>query len=143
MLKKRFLHIACIMMISSVLVYSLMLDHTPKNPVSDKEQLAIEASSVYPLMDRDWTVKYHVKKQKVYIENFIPRFSFHGSVSQLPDQQDGYIAVFVNGRWKMNAHQSIFIIKNLNRGKNEITLKLKKKNGSNYGINKRLSVHVR
>jgi hypothetical protein len=104
---------------------------------------AIEASSVYPLMEKDWAINYRVKKQRIYVENIIPRFSFQGNASEGMNRLEGYIAVFINGKWTMNANKSIFILKNMNQGKHKITLQLKKKDGSNYGIKKNIYVHIR
>jgi hypothetical protein len=109
----------------------------------EQELKAIEASAAYSIMDKDWSVNYHVKKKRIYVENIIPKFSFQGSVNKKTNDLDGYIAVFVNGKWKMNVNQSIFILKNMNQGKHKITLQLKKKDGSDYGLNKNIYVHIR
>ncbi|WNB90516.1 hypothetical protein [Bacillus sp. NEB1478] len=103
----------------------------------------IEATASYPLSGRDWAVKYRVKKKGIYFENVISRFSFQGSDSNLPSNMDGYIAVFIDGKWKMNVHKSIFIIKQLPQGKHEVSLRLKKKDGTDYGLKKDIYVHVR
>ncbi|MED1862731.1 hypothetical protein P4V41_04640 [Fictibacillus nanhaiensis] len=108
-----------------------------------QEPSALEVSASYPLMDKDWAVNYHVKKQRIYFENIITRFSFQGGLTKTPGTKDGYIAVFVNNKWKMNANQSMFILKNMNPGKHKITLQLKKKDGSNYGLKKNIVVQVR
>jgi hypothetical protein len=107
------------------------------------ESQTVEVSASYPLTDKDWAVNYHVKKQRVYFENIISRFSFQGGLTKTPGNKDGYIAVFVNNKWKMNANQSMFILKNMNPGKHSITLQLKKKDGSDYGIKKNIVVQVR
>ncbi|KZE63339.1 hypothetical protein AWM68_15065 [Fictibacillus phosphorivorans] len=103
---------------------------------------AVMASSLYPLMDKDWAVNYHVKKKRIYIENIIPRFSFQGSHTKTPGNQDGYIAVFINNKWRMNANQSMFILNRMTPGKHKITLQLKKKDGSDYGLKKDIVVHI-
>jgi len=108
-----------------------------------QESKAVEVSASYPIMDKDWAVNYHVKKQHIYFENIISRFSFQGGLKKTPGNKDGYIAVFVNNKWKMNANQSMFILKNMNPGKHRITLQLKKKDGSDYGIKKNIVVQVR
>ncbi|MDR7072123.1 hypothetical protein [Fictibacillus barbaricus] len=105
-----------------------------------EKQESVEASS-YPLTDRDWSVKYHVKNKGIYFENVITRFSFQGSDSKLASR-DGFIAVFIDGKWKMNVHQSIFIIKQMPQGKHEVSLRLKKKDGTDYGLKKNIYVHV-
>jgi len=104
---------------------------------------AIEASAVYPLMDKDWAVNYRVNKQRIYIENIIPRFTFQGANSNPSKQLNGYIAVFINGKWTMNANQAMFITKKLHNGKHKITLQLKKKDGSDYGLKKNIVVRIR
>jgi hypothetical protein len=111
--------------------------------ILDKNNPAIEASSIYPLMEKEWAVNYRVKKHRLYIENIIPRFSFQENTAKVPQQMDGYIAVFINGKWTMNANKSIFILKNMSQGKHKITLQLKKKDGSDYGIKKNIYVHIR
>lgn len=110
---------------------------------SDPKPKAVEVSASYPIMDKDWAVNYHVKKQRIYFENIISRFSFQGGLTKTPGNKDGYIAVFVNNKWKMNANQSMFILKNMNPGKHKITLQLKKKDGSDYGLKKNIVVQVR
>jgi hypothetical protein len=103
---------------------------------------SVEAAS-YPLTDRDWSVKYRVKNKGIYFENVITRFSFQGSDSKLTSNKNGYIAVFIDGKWKMNVHQSIFIVKQMPQGKHEVSLRLKKKDGTDYGLKKNIYVHVR
>ncbi|MBH0155758.1 hypothetical protein IHV10_05220 [Fictibacillus sp. 5RED26] len=110
---------------------------------SESKPKAVEVSASYPIMDKDWAVNYHVKKQRIYFENIISRFSFQGGLTKTPGNKDGYIAVFVNNKWKMNANQSMFILKNMNPGKHKITLQLKKKDGSDYGLKKNIVVQVR
>jgi hypothetical protein len=109
---------------------------------SDEHIQAIEASTVYPVLEKDWAVNYRVKKQRIYIENIIPKFSFQGNSVDGMNVQNGYIAVFINGKWTMNANSSIFILKNISHGKHKITLQLKKKDGSDYGIKKNIYVHI-
>jgi hypothetical protein len=127
-----------------VLILNKVVDHSiiQKNGSADKSE-ALEVSSTYPLTDNDWSVKYRIKNNGIYFENVIPRFSFQGSDSKLSAQEDGYIAVFIDGKWKMNVHQSIFIVKKISQGKHEISLHLKRKDGTDYGINKKIFVHVR
>jgi hypothetical protein len=128
----------------AAIVFGLLIlsiaDYTNNHKmVPSRENKAIEASSSFPLMDSDWSVKYRVKKQGIYFENVITRFSFQ----QQPGQNNGYIAVFIDGKWKMNVHHSIFILKQVSAGKHKVTLQLKKKNGSDYGLKKNIVVTVR
>jgi hypothetical protein len=127
-----------------VTIVSLGFNYTDSAKQNESNNIeAIEASSVYPLMEKDWAINYRVKKQRIYVENIIPRFSFQGNASEGMNRLEGYIAVFINGKWTMNANKSIFILKNMNQGKHKITLQLKKKDGSNYGIKKNIYVHIR
>lgn len=141
--KKKRVIIIGLLAVLSVFIMKVSFDKQSPLHADPVKNKAIEASSIYPLLEKDWSVKYHVKKQRIYFENIIPRFSFQGSVSQLPNHMDGYIAVFMNGKWIMNANQSIFILKNISKGKHEITLQLKRRDGSDYGIKKNIFVHVR
>jgi hypothetical protein len=142
MLRKKIITVTCLVLVFCLI--KLSDDQLVNVPNTEYHgQQAIVTSGLSPITERDWTVKYHVKKQKIYIENFIPGFSFQGSVSRLPNHMDGYIAVFINGKWKMNAHQSIFIVRNLTRGKHELTLQLKRKDGTDYGIKKNVFVVIR
>jgi hypothetical protein len=127
-----------------VTIVSLGFNYTDSAKQNESNNIeAIEASSVYPLMEKDWAINYRVKKQRIYVENIIPRFSFQGNASEGMNRLEGYIAVFINGKWTMNANKSIFILKNMNQGKHKITLQLKKKDGSDYGIKKNIYVHIR
>jgi hypothetical protein len=127
-----------------VTIISLGFNYTDSAKQNESNNIeAIEASSVYPLMEKDWAINYRVKKQRIYVENIIPRFSFQGNASEGMNRLEGYIAVFINGKWTMNANKSIFILKNMNQGKHKITLQLKKKDGSDYGIKKNIYVHIR
>jgi hypothetical protein len=127
-----------------VTIVSLGFNYTDSAKQNESNNIeAIEASSVYPLMEKDWAINYRVKKQRIYVENIIPRFSFQGNASEGMNRLEGYIAVFINGKWTMNANKSIFILKNMNQGKHKITLQLKKKDGSDYGIKKKIYVHIR
>lgn len=140
--KKAMLLAAGFIFIVSLVILGFNVRDSAKQNESDNMQ-AIEASSVYPLMEKDWAINYHVKKQRIYVENIIPRFSFHGNSSGGMNQLAGYMAVFVDGKWIMNANKSIFILKNMSQGKHRITLQLKKKDGSDYGIKKNIYVHIR
>jgi hypothetical protein len=127
-----------------VTIVSLGFNYTDSAKQNESNNIeAIEASSVYPLMEKDWAINYRVKKQRIYVENIIPRFSFQGNASEGMNRLEGYIAVFINGKWTMNANKSIFILKNMSQGKHKITLQLKKKDGSDYGIKKNIYVHIR
>jgi hypothetical protein len=116
--------------------------HNTNNTENQRNIPSLEAAA-YPLMDKDWEVNYRVNKQRIYFENIIPRFTFQGAISPTPDSQNGYIAVFINGKWTMNANQSMFITKKLNKGKHNISLQLKKKDGSDYGLKKNIVIRVR
>ncbi|ANX12159.1 hypothetical protein ABE41_009080 [Fictibacillus arsenicus] len=140
--KKAMLLAAGFIMIVSLVTFGFNYTDTAKQNESDNNK-AIEASSVYPLMEKDWAINYRVKKQRIYVENIIPRFSFQGNASEGMNRLDGYIAVFINGKWTMNANKSIFILKNMSQGKHKITLQLKKTDGSDYGIKKNIYVHIR
>lgn len=140
--KKAMLAAAGFIFIVSLVILGFNYTDSAKQNESDKIQ-AIEASSVYPLMEKDWAINYRVKKQRIYVENIIPRFSFQENAPEGMNRLDGYIAVFINGKWTMNANKSIFILKNMSQGKHKITLQLKKKNGSDYGIKKNIYVHIR
>ncbi|MBY6036217.1 hypothetical protein KUV80_06115 [Fictibacillus nanhaiensis] len=142
--KKRVLLVAGLFIVLCVSIVTTAMDSplTKKNE-HNENITAIEAASPYPLMEKDWSVNYKVKKQKIYIENIIPRFSFQGNTANFPNQLDGYIAVFMNGKWKLNANQSIFILKDVSPGKHLITLHLKKKDGSDYGMKKNIYVQVK
>jgi hypothetical protein len=140
--KKVMLLAAGLIMIVSLVTFGFNYTDTAKQNESDNNK-AIEASSVYPLMEKDWAINYRVKKQRIYVENIIPRFSFQGNAPEGMNRLDGYIAVFINGKWTMNANKSIFILKNMSQGKHKITLQLKKKDGSDYGIKKNIYVHIR
>lgn len=130
-----------IFMVSIVILGFNFRDSAKQNELDNIE--AVEASGVYPLMEKDWAINYRVKKQRIYVENIIPRFSFQGNASEGMNRLNGYMAVFVDGKWRMNANKSIFILKNMSVGKHTITLQLKKKDGSDYGIKKNIYVHIR
>lgn len=140
--RKAMLLAASFIFIVSIVILGFNYRDSAKQNESNNIE-AIEASSVYPLMEKDWAINYRVKKQRIYVENIISRFSFQGNASEGMNRLEGYIAVFINGKWTMNAHKSIFILKNINQGKHKITLQLKKKDGSDYGIKKNIYVHIR
>ncbi|ANC76745.1 hypothetical protein ABE65_008015 [Fictibacillus phosphorivorans] len=130
-----------VIIVLTLFTLTKLYERSSETKLQDSQVLEVSAS--YPLMDKDWAVNYHVKKQKIYFENIISRFSFQGGLTKAPGNKDGYIAVFVNNKWKMNANQSMFILKNMNPGKHRITLQLKKKDGSDYGLKKNIIVQVR
>lgn len=142
--KKRMIYAAAGLLVVLVIsLFTMTIETKGKRDAQvNQSETALEASS-YPLMEKDWAVNYHVKKHRIFIENIIPRFSFQGSLTKTPGNKDGYIAVFVNGKWRMNANQSMFILEKMNQGKQKITLQLKKKDGTDYGIKKNIVVHIR
>ncbi|MFG6496277.1 hypothetical protein P8610_13000 [Fictibacillus sp. UD] len=140
--KKKSIYTIGLFALLTVSVFTLNNKQTDTEESEMIQPEAVAASSLYPLMDKDWDVNYHVKNQRIYIENIIPRFSFQGSLTKAPDNQDGYIAVFINNKWRMNANQSMFILNKMSPGKHKITLQLKKKDGSDYGLKKNIVVHI-
>ncbi|WP_051291178.1 hypothetical protein [Fictibacillus gelatini] len=90
-----------------------------------------------------WTVNYSVKGNKVYVDCFIPGFSFIGSNPNDPDYEDGHIAVKVDGKFKQNVYQSAFVLEELPKGVHVLTLELKRKNGSSYGVSKELQILIK
>jgi archaellum component FlaF (FlaF/FlaG flagellin family) len=142
--KKNIRAASTIFILSLVLIIGIIYTNSnSEEKIQEKNNRAIEASSIYPLTEDDWAVNYRVKKHRLYVENIIPRFSFQGNAGKVPKHMDGYIAVFINGKWTMNANKSIFILKDMSQGKHKITLQLKKKDGSDYGIKKNIYVHIR
>ncbi|MQR96647.1 hypothetical protein [Fictibacillus phosphorivorans] len=143
MKRNRRIYSGALLVIIVLTLFTLTKLYERSSETKLQESQVLEVSASYPLMDKDWAVNYHVKKQKIYFENIISRFSFQGGLTKAPGNKDGYIAVFVNNKWKMNANQSMFILKNMNPGKHRITLQLKKKDGSDYGLKKNIIVQVR
>lgn len=140
--RKAMILAASFIFIVSIIILGFNSRDSVKQNEFDNNQ-AVEASSVYPLMEKDWAINYRVKKQHIYVENIIPRFTFQENTSEGMNRMNGYMAVFVDGKWAMNANKSIFILKNMSVGKHKITLQLKKKDGSDYGIKKNIYVHIR
>ncbi|WP_096154756.1 MULTISPECIES: hypothetical protein [Bacillus] len=86
------------------------------------------------------SVHHFIKNEKIYVECIVePNFEF-SSKTGTNQEGKGYIELQVDGKKMDEFTQGAFIIKNLSKGKHTITLKLKRLDGTEYGISNNFTV---
>ncbi|WP_078381015.1 hypothetical protein [Sutcliffiella halmapala] len=80
------------------------------------------------------TVHFHVKEQQVYMECIVtPNFHFT-EMKKKKKHGEGRLDVYVDGKKIESFSQGAFILKDLPKGKHEVTVKLIHNDQSEYGL---------
>ncbi|MDX5475323.1 MAG: hypothetical protein LPK00_07265 [Bacillaceae bacterium] len=88
------------------------------------------------------SVHHFIKDGKLYVECIVsPNFEFLSKTGK-NEEGKGYIELLVNGKKVDEFTQGAFIVKNLNKGKHNIKLKLLRLDGKEYGITKDFTISI-
>ncbi|MGG4490646.1 hypothetical protein [Metabacillus idriensis] len=90
---------------------------------------------------RQLYVNHHIKGQNVYIECFVPNFTFSNEHGKKINGE-GYMNLYVDGKKTDEIHTAAFIIKGLKTGTHTISLELLHNDSSKYHLKKTWNVTV-
>ncbi|QQK76757.1 hypothetical protein HUG15_15090 [Salicibibacter cibarius] len=124
----------------------LMVVNVAIEPAFAGDELEIEPIPVMQAEDQQDTektfdVKHVINDGNVYVESYIPAFSFYANQHQSKDTQ-GYLKLRINDDYEKDIHQAAFIIKGLEPGDHAIELEAYDENGRALGLKETFSVSI-
>lgn len=108
------------------------------------EVIQLQKSNVQEVtkpMNRTMSVRYHVKEGRVYVELFIPNFTFSNSQKGKKDGE-GYLILTIDGEKKKKINSAAFIIDGLSEGKHVIQLELYHHDHTRYHLKKQFTIDI-
>lgn len=87
------------------------------------------------------TVKHHVRDQNVYVECYIPSFTFKEKGGKKVNGE-GHIRVSVDGEKMNDINTAAFVVKGLDRGRHEILLEVVHNDLTTYNMKKSWNVTI-
>ncbi|MGM0919845.1 MAG: hypothetical protein ACQEWW_01265 [Bacillota bacterium] len=106
--------------------------------ISITQQDAVEAGAQ---TGRQLFVNHHLKGRNVYIECFVPNFTFSDERGKKVNGE-GYMNLYVDEKKTDEIHTAAFIIKGLEKGTHTISLELLHNDSSKYHLKKTWNVTV-
>ncbi len=89
-------------------------------------------------------INHHIKGQDVYIESIVPNFTFISNGERKKAKHgEGHIHVYLNGKKVKEANRPAFILKDLPKGKHDITLKFVHNDESSYKYEETIRVIIK
>ncbi|QDI90629.1 hypothetical protein EPH95_05070 [Salicibibacter halophilus] len=123
----------------------LMVANSALQPVFAGPEVEIEPVPVMQADQQDtektFDVKHVVNEGNVYVESYIPAFSFYANQHQDKDIQ-GYLKLRINGKDEKDIHQAAFIIKGLEQGEHTIELEAYDENDRALGLKETFSITI-
>ncbi|MBB6449415.1 hypothetical protein HNR44_001364 [Geomicrobium halophilum] len=92
-------------------------------------------------LDMQFNVDYDVWDGQVYVESYIPSFSFYENDHQ-PEVTQGYLMLRVDGEYEEEINQAAFIIKGLESGEHFIELEVYDQNDQPLGLKESFSLSI-
>ena len=86
-------------------------------------------------------IKHHVRNQDVYVECYIPNFSFKEKGGNKVIGE-GHIVVFVDGKKIDDMNTAAFIVKGLERGVHEMMVEVVHNDSTTYDLKKTWTVSI-
>ena len=108
--------------------------------VADLKQDSIEVI-VHQQKSLELTIKHHVRNQDVYVECYIPHFTFKEKGGNKRNGE-GHIDVFVDGKKVNEMNTAAFIIKGLEKGVHEMRLEVIHNDSSSYDLTKTIEFTI-
>lgn len=90
---------------------------------------------------RQLNVTHHVKGSNVYIECYIPNFSFSDKRGEKVNGE-GYLNLYIDGKKTDEIHTAAFIIKGLDKGTHTIYIEVLHNDSSRYHLKKTWNVTI-
>ncbi|QQK80636.1 hypothetical protein HUG20_12495 [Salicibibacter cibi] len=132
---KAIIGIAMILMVANGMVQPALAGH----------ELEIEPVPAMQVEQQDtentFDVKHVVNDGNVYVESYIPDFSFYANQHQYKDTQ-GYLKLRINDDYEKDIHQAAFIIKGLDPGDHAIELEAYDESDRALGLKETFSITI-
>lgn len=90
---------------------------------------------------RNFQVRHHVNGNNVYVECYIPNFTFNGQ-KQSKKEGEGHLMVFVDGKKMSDIYSAAFVIKGLAKGNHLIKVELAYNDSTSYKLSKEWKVNI-
>jgi hypothetical protein len=88
-----------------------------------------------------FTIKHHVRNQNLYVECYIPHFTFKEKGGKKVNGE-GYIVVYVDGKKVDDMNTAAFIVKGLDKGIHDMTIEVFHNDSSSYNLKKSWKVTI-
>ncbi|WP_142385601.1 hypothetical protein [Metabacillus schmidteae] len=108
--------------------------------ILDTSQSAIEAVSLK--QSEKLVVHHHVSGQNIYVECFIPSFTFKEKGGSKVDGE-GHIIVYVDGERVDEISTAAFILKGLKQGKHQLAVEVVHNDSTRYNLEKSWEVYIK
>jgi len=108
--------------------------------IIDTSQSAIEVVS--QKQPRNLVVNHHVRGQNVYVECFVPSFTFKEK-GGMKVNGEGHVNVFVDGKRVEEISTAAFIIKGLEKGNHQLKVEVVHNDSSSYNLKKSWNVSIK
>lgn len=92
------------------------------------------------LNEKDWSVQYFVGNGHLYLECVVPAVSFTTTGGH---PKNGKVVVSVDGKKIAEYKRAAFIVKNIPKGKREITIEVVDLHNQPYGLRKTFTIDMR
>lgn len=112
------------------------IEVTPIEMLQNQEPAAVVAVN-QEVKSQEMYIKHQVKGKNVYIECFIPNFSFKNS------SRNGYLSLYIDNKKIKNVTTAAFIVKGLSEGKHLIKLKMTNHPLGDQDIKKEFWVNIK
>ncbi|GAE24120.1 hypothetical protein JCM9140_26 [Halalkalibacter wakoensis JCM 9140] len=91
---------------------------------------------------RELTVYHEVKERDVFVECFVPNFTFNEKAGALHQEGEGHIRLYVNDEHVDTLFEPAFLIKDLPAGEHEIKVVVVKNDYSPYELEEEFEITV-
>ncbi|WP_051475546.1 hypothetical protein [Bacillus sp. J37] len=108
--------------------------------IVEASESAIEVSSLKQPIDI--VVNHHVRGQNIYVECYIPSFTFKEKGGANVNGE-GHIQVYVDGKRVDEISTAAFIIKGLEKGKHHLMIEVVHNDSSDYQLKKSWNVNIK
>ena len=108
--------------------------------VVNTSQSAVEVVS--QKNSNDLVVNYHVRGQDIFVECYIPSFTFKEKGGMNVDGE-GHMRVFVDGDRVEEISTAAFIIKGLEKGKHQLVIEVVHNDSTSYLMKKSWNVYIK
>lgn len=125
---------------SALVVTACNKDIPEPETIEEKNIVPVSDPIIYtfqPLDQQTWSLQQFVKNGTLYVECIAPGISFTGKDTK---KEKGKILVFIDGEKKGEYQRAAFQVKNVPKGKSEITVKIITVDGQTFGEEKNFKI---
>jgi hypothetical protein len=107
--------------------------------VSNMKNSAVEVVSQQ--QNATLTIKHHVRNQNVYVECFIPHFTFKDKGGKRVTGE-GHIVLYVDGKKVEDMNTAAFIVKGLDKGVHDMKVEVFHNDSTSYNLKKSWQINI-